>query len=735
MTRYSRCVPELILSSRVGFAGTTLLGAALFFSAVFAGQAAAQDTEYAYAVNVQTNAIDGYRINGSTGALTPLAGSPFAAGKAGATTVAIDQHRGYLYVTKQFAEDNDVAGFRIDWRTGALSPLSGSPFTAGSGPTAVAVDPLGQFVYVANLGSNNVSGFRIVPETGNLIALSGSPFAAGNSPNAIAIDPSGSYVYVANSIDNTISAYAIDRTTGGLSALTGSPFATGTGPLSIAIDPLSQYLYASDTIGEVYSYDINSSTGALSEIGVASSGGNGGLNGVTVDPTDRYVFAAGYGGVYTFSIVQLSTCFPCVTQGSLTLVGVTPPGTGSSPVFGEWTPTAFVEDYTGRFGYAPNGPYGTTGNITGFTVAAGTLTEITGSPFPAAAGTVAMAITRPPTFPVFSAELVPDTIFQPIKSITAAAINNAGAVTGTVSEAGSEPLDFTFLFANGATGGGGGFGTHMSFAYGLNDKDQVVGTSATSVPVGSFLVLNEAYLFSGGTTTNIDGRAGGESAAYAINNSGLITGWHSTGTCQVVFGNQCTSMTGLGDMHAFLYNGTTTDLGTLGGNFSEGLGINNGGVIVGGSNTVANGPNHLFRYEAGKMTDLGMMGGQPTQGVAINNLGQIIGTGAKGFVYSNGHYQALPLLPGGTYNTPAGIDDLGLIVGTCDVPGGGPTHACLSGFGLTFDLNDFVNPGLSLLTSAAGINNQGQFVAQGLDGQVYVLTPTIGMDSVSSSSH
>ena len=43
---------------------------------------------------------------------------------------------------------------------GFLAPLAASPFAAGSGPSAVAIDNTGKFAYVVNSASNSVSVYR-----------------------------------------------------------------------------------------------------------------------------------------------------------------------------------------------------------------------------------------------------------------------------------------------------------------------------------------------------------------------------------------------------------------------------------------------------------------------------------------------------------------------------------------------------------------------------------------------
>jgi 6-phosphogluconolactonase len=80
-----------------------------------------------------------------------------------------------------------ISAYSIDNKTGALTPVPGSPFATGFYPLEVAVDPTAKFTYVTNLNSNTVSGYSIDRKTGDLTPVPGSPFATGRFPWSIAI--------------------------------------------------------------------------------------------------------------------------------------------------------------------------------------------------------------------------------------------------------------------------------------------------------------------------------------------------------------------------------------------------------------------------------------------------------------------------------------------------------------------------------------------------------------------
>jgi 6-phosphogluconolactonase len=52
----------------------------------------------------------------------------------------------------------------------------------------VAVNPTGKFAYVTNFGDNNVTAYSIGAD-GPLTPVAGSPFAAGIGPSSVAITP------------------------------------------------------------------------------------------------------------------------------------------------------------------------------------------------------------------------------------------------------------------------------------------------------------------------------------------------------------------------------------------------------------------------------------------------------------------------------------------------------------------------------------------------------------------
>lgn len=140
---------------------------------------------------------------------------------------------------------------------GTLSSMAGSPFAAGTHPSALAPDPGGSYLYVTDNATNQVLTFAI---NSGALTLVGSA-ASGSQPAAIVVDNTGKYAYVANSQDSNVAAYSISN--GALSQL--GTYTTGLDPIAIGVDPSrNQYLYTANFLGNsVSGFQSNASDGSL----------------------------------------------------------------------------------------------------------------------------------------------------------------------------------------------------------------------------------------------------------------------------------------------------------------------------------------------------------------------------------------------------------------------------------------------------------------------------------------
>jgi 6-phosphogluconolactonase len=152
--------------------------------------------------------------------------------------------------------------------SGALTPLTNSPYQAGVKPVSLATAPTNRFVYATDFASNQVIGYG-VQSTGELSFIVSGPFKTGNEPASVVVDPRGMYLYVANSLQNTVSAYVIAQPSGAPSAVInvtgGNVNATDTLPVSVLVDPgLGRFVYTANNLGNSISgFQLNPNTGTL----------------------------------------------------------------------------------------------------------------------------------------------------------------------------------------------------------------------------------------------------------------------------------------------------------------------------------------------------------------------------------------------------------------------------------------------------------------------------------------
>ena len=215
--------------------------------------------------------IQGFTIDHSAGALTAIAGSPFAT--AGADSVAADPAGRFLFVGNR--NSGSISVFQINSTTGALVAAPGSPFFAFNLDFAavLAVDGTGNFLYVGqDLPALPIYGFSIDQNTGALSPAVGSPYNLNVA--GVRTDFLGKFAVgiTGNTGDNHLYVFAIDPTTGVLAAVNNSPFATvASTPLNLEIHPSSQFIYSFglDSNGAytaIEGFAIDSSTGALTAL-------------------------------------------------------------------------------------------------------------------------------------------------------------------------------------------------------------------------------------------------------------------------------------------------------------------------------------------------------------------------------------------------------------------------------------------------------------------------------------
>jgi 6-phosphogluconolactonase len=179
------------------------------------------------------------------------------------TGVAVQPSGKFVFVTAYDSTVTPHLGYVFVFSVGAngvLTPVAGSPFAAGAQPSAIASDPSGNYVYVTDYARNQVLGFS-VSAAGALATLSGSPYPAGTAPAALAIDLAYNYAFVANSTDSSITVYS--RNAGVLTRL--GNYSVGTQPVAIGVDPSTQrYIFTANFLGNnVSGYQLQKADGSL----------------------------------------------------------------------------------------------------------------------------------------------------------------------------------------------------------------------------------------------------------------------------------------------------------------------------------------------------------------------------------------------------------------------------------------------------------------------------------------
>jgi 6-phosphogluconolactonase (cycloisomerase 2 family) len=266
-----------------------------------------------------------------------------------------------------------------------------------------------------------------------LAGCSGSEAGGGALPTATSTHlqakhaPSGSYLYVENQ-NSTISAFSVAEN-GALSEISGSPFASETnGPslFSIAVNPKGPDLYVTGTVSQNLAIFSIGSGGGLTLVSDSTSAGDG-ANFPLLSEHDKRLYVvnvANGGAVDAFDLVKKGSRAKPIAGSpfSVTCPGFCDPNPGDAVIGGSylytvdtygWYVSTFSISRSGALtelssyatGYGPAQavmtPKGTElyvtngaqGSVSGYSVAAGVLTPLMGSPFSAGATPLGIVMT------------------------------------------------------------------------------------------------------------------------------------------------------------------------------------------------------------------------------------------------------------------------------------------------------------------------------------------------------
>lgn len=267
---------------------------------------------------------------------------------------------GFMWITTQ--GDQLVTSYTINLTTGAASQV-GSSVATGLGPIAIAITPAGDALFIANRDDNTIGAYSLnsdgslpnscpSPKPSNCNTVPAGPVAG--TPVALAVDPAGKFLFVANqakqavfpppNTPDTVAVFSIQGTT--LTPV-GSFASVGNGPAALVASPTGNFLYVANQFTSTVSILSYDSSGTLTvdptspvtvgtnPSGLALSRCSGTTKATTVCPTTAppaYLFVANTGSndISIFSAcIQVTTACPSA-NGTLTQMGTTV-GAGTRP--------------------------------------------------------------------------------------------------------------------------------------------------------------------------------------------------------------------------------------------------------------------------------------------------------------------------------------------------------------------------------------------------------------------
>jgi 6-phosphogluconolactonase len=222
------------------------------------------DGQWLIVLDGTTQQLDIFQINYTTGALTSITAPATYAIQSGTwqpSDVRISADGTLIFAA--LGTGGDVV-FTFNTATGVAASSQYLPTgNVTTGDYGLAINATTTYLYLARSGTNGGVAVFSIGSGGALTPVNGTPFAAGTGTFSVLLDPTGTYVYAANRSDSTISGFTIvpgaTAVALALKPLTGSPYASGAAVQSLAIDRTGKYLLAAATGGDpdltMYSFD------------------------------------------------------------------------------------------------------------------------------------------------------------------------------------------------------------------------------------------------------------------------------------------------------------------------------------------------------------------------------------------------------------------------------------------------------------------------------------------------
>jgi 6-phosphogluconolactonase (cycloisomerase 2 family) len=246
-----------------------------------------------------------FLVNQSTGALRAAAGSPFPVPGPGgsADSVSFTPKGQFLATADGNFGGGGISVFSVNGTTGALKEVSGSPFAAGDGPISAQFSPTGTFLAADNTLSGDISLYSVNGSTGALTQVLGSPFAAEGAPRELAFSPSGGFLASVNNLGAVINGkgivqvFSVNSSTGALTPL-AKVFGKKYGPKALAYSPSGSMLVTGDLEANTVAAFTVKTDGKLKKIaGTPFSTGSGTLPfGVAFSPSGAFAAVADSSG-------------------------------------------------------------------------------------------------------------------------------------------------------------------------------------------------------------------------------------------------------------------------------------------------------------------------------------------------------------------------------------------------------------------------------------------------------